>query len=321
MLERFALLAMSVLLASPSVASEVRFRSANAIVVDEATGEVLLQKSGSQSVPIASITKLMTAMVVLDAGKDGAEEVRILDEDVDVLKHTHSRIPVGAILTRDTLLELALMSSDNRAAAALARTYPGGMTAFREATIAKIESLGLHQTTLSEPTGLSAQNRSSAQDLALVTRAASQYPEIARITSQSSRVVRVETKDVLFRNTNALVGRPGWNILLSKTGFTNEAGRCLTMRLDLSGRTILLVLLGAADPARRTADIMSVLHWASGTAPTYATARHSRTDRVLVSARSSRLHAGNSVPRLTKVKRLGAIPSDRYTHLRGAAAA
>ena len=321
MFKHCVLLALGLALASPSVASEVRFRSANAIVIDEATGQVLLQKSESVAVPIASITKLMTAMVVLDAGQSEAEEVRILDEDVDVLKHSHSRIPVGAVLTRDTLLELALMSSDNRAAAALARTYPGGIAAFHAATLAKIESLGLHHTTLSEPTGLSAQNRSSAQDLALVARAAAQYPEIARITSQSSQMVRLDTKDVLFRNTNALVGRPGWNILLSKTGFTNEAGRCLTMRLELSGRTILMVLLGAADPARRTADVMSVLRWASGGAPTYASARRTRAERGLVNTRNSRMLAGDSVPRPIPVKRVGASPPERSTHLPGTSAA
>jgi serine-type D-Ala-D-Ala endopeptidase (penicillin-binding protein 7) len=276
MLKKLMLIAVGATWALSGLAAELQFRSPHALVMDEATGAVLLEKGVDDAVPIASLTKLMTAMVVLDANLDGAEEIRIDDDDVDGLKHTHSRLPVGSVLTRVTLLELALMASDNRAAAALARTYPGGPDAFAAAVRRKIDELGLQRTTLVEPTGLSARNRSSAQDLGIVVRAAGQYPEIARITSQPAQTFTVREREVRFRNTNALVGRPGWNILLSKTGFTNEAGRCLTMRIETAGRTLLVVLLGASNAAHRTMDALNVQRWALGITPVYATARPPR---------------------------------------------
>ena len=275
-LKKLVLIAVGATWALSGLAAELNFKSPHALVMDETTGAVLLEKGVDDAVPIASLTKLMTAMVVLDASLDGAEEVRIDDADVDALKHTHSRLPVGSVFTRETLLELALMASDNRAAAALARTYPGGPEAFGAAVSRKIEALGLQKTTLVEPTGLSSRNRSSAQDLGVVVRAAGQYPEIARITSQSAQTVTVRAREVRFRNTNALVGRPGWNILLSKTGYTNEAGRCLTMRIEAAGRTLLVVLLGASNAAHRTIDALNVQRWALGVAPVYATARPPR---------------------------------------------
>jgi D-alanyl-D-alanine carboxypeptidase/D-alanyl-D-alanine endopeptidase (penicillin-binding protein 7) len=278
-LKNLVLIGIGAAWALSGVAAELQFRSPHALVMDETTGAVLLEKGVEDAVPIASLTKLMTAMVVLDAGQDGAEEIRIDDADVDELKHTRSRLPVGSVITRDSLLELALIASDNRAAAALARTYPGGPDAFAAAVRRKIEALGLQRTTLVEPTGLSAQNRSSAHDLGIVVRAAGQYPEIARITSQPAQTVTVRAREVRFRNTNALVGRPGWNILLSKTGFTNEAGRCLTMRIETAGRTLLVVLLGASNAAHRTMDALNVQRWALGVEPVYATARPHRLAR------------------------------------------
>ena len=150
--------------------------------------------------------------------------------------------------------------------------YPGGMAAFKAATVTKIEALGLKNTVLVEPTGLSADNRASAADMALVLRAAGTYPEIARITSSTGQRVRVGAREMEFRNTNALVGKPGWNILLSKTGFTNEAGRCLTMRLEFAGRKVLVVLMGAAGTAQRTRDAINVRRWLGGDEPVYAEA-------------------------------------------------
>jgi serine-type D-Ala-D-Ala endopeptidase (penicillin-binding protein 7) len=246
------------------------FDSAHALVVDEATGEVLLEKNSGAAAPIASLTKLMTAMVVLDAGQDPAEPIRIEDEDLDRLKHTHSGVPVGATFARRTLLALALMSSDNHAAAALARSYPGGLGAFTAAMQQKLRELDLDQTVVEEPTGLSSGNHASAVDLVKVLRAAAAYPEIAQITTQSSDVVEVNGRPTQFRNTNGFVGKPGWGILLSKTGFTDEAGRCLAMRMEAAGRTVLVVLMGARATAARTLDALNVRRWLSGEQPLLA---------------------------------------------------
>jgi len=250
----------------PSSAA-VSFESAHAIVVDEATGEVLLEKNSNVVAPIASLTKLMTAIVVLDAHQNPGEFIRVDDADMDTLKHTRSGVPVGVILPRYTLLKLALMSSDNHAAAALARNYPGGLEAFSAATQRKIQELGLDHTALVEPTGLSPDNRASAADLVKVLKAASTYPEIAQITSRSKDIVQLNGRAQEFRNTNSLVGKSGWVILLSKTGFTNEAGRCVAMRLQAEGRTVLVVLMGALVASKRALDALNIQRWLSEEQP------------------------------------------------------
>jgi len=241
--------------------------SAHAIVVDEATGEVLLEKDTGTAAPIASLTKLMTAMVVLDAQQDPNERLRIGAADLDQLKHTRAGVPVGALISRAGLLELTLMASDNRAASALARHYPGGIEAFRAALRTKIQALALDDTSIEEPTGLSPNNRSSARDMAKLLRAAAGYPEIAEITSQREHTVVVNGRNRLVRNTNRMVGAPGWNILLSKTGFTNEAGRCVTMRLQAAGRTVMVVLMGALRSRDRATDALNIRRWLAGEAP------------------------------------------------------
>lgn len=248
----------------------VAFESAHAIVVDEGTDEVLLEKDSDAAAPIASLTKLMTAMVVLDAHQDPDEFVGITDADIDRLKHTRSGVSVGAILPRRTLLRLALMSSDNHAAAALARNYPGGLDAFSAATQQKIADLGLDHTALAEPTGLSPSNQASAADLVKVLRAASTYPEIAEITTRSKDVVDVNGRLQEFHNTNSLVSQSGWTILLSKTGYTNEAGRCLAMRMEAAGRTVLVVLMGAVSAPKRALDALNIHRWLTGQQPLLA---------------------------------------------------
>ena len=263
--------ALSLLLAGGAAralapAGELKVGSAHAIVVDEATGEVLLNKNAGLTAPIASLTKLMTAMVVLDAKQDPDEELRIEEADTDRLKHTKSGVPVGAVLTRTALLELALMASDNRAAAALARNYPGGLAAFHKAVRRKIAALAMTRTSIEEPTGLSPHNVSSAQDMAKLLRAAADYDEISRITSQYRHTTLVSGEPREVRNTNWLLGEPGWEILLSKTGFTREAGRCLTMRLRAAGRTVLMVLMGADGSAERILDAVNIRRWLGGTA-------------------------------------------------------
>ena len=235
------------------------FGSQHAIVVEDGTGTVLVEKNASEKVPIASLTKLMTAMVVLDSKPNMDEKISIAQADVDMLKHSASHVPVGATLSRRDVLQLALMSSDNRAAASLARTYPGGRAAFETAVKTKITALGMHDTVLQEPTGLSPNNMSTAADLVKMAVAASHYPDIADITTDSSDLIKINGHNVEFHNTNKLVGKKGWDsILLSKTGFTNEAGNCLIMRLKLAGRQATLVLLNARASSVRFLDALNV---------------------------------------------------------------
>ncbi len=223
------------------------------MVVDD-TGKVLMAKDADTVVPIASLTKLMTAMVVLDARQDPHQMLTIDAADVDVLKHSRSRVPVGARMTRAAALELALMSSENRAAAALARAYPGGTAAFESAVQAKIQALGLSRTTFVDPTGLSPANTSTATEVARLSMAAARYPDIVRITSDKSSRVDINGRARELRNTNHLVGGKGWDIKLSKTGYTNEAGRCLTMRMKSGHQTLTVVMLDADGSAHRLRD-------------------------------------------------------------------
>lgn len=259
-------LAVLGLLAGTAGASEtgIDFASAHVLVVDDTSGAVLASKEPKTAAPIASLTKLLTAMVVLDAKQRLDDELRITEADVDRLKHTRSGVPVGAALPRGALLELALVASDNRAASALARHYRNGITGFLKAVQRKIRALGLKATSIEEPTGLSPHNVSSAEDLAKVLRAAARYPELARITSQPTALATVLGKPWEVRNTNALVGAPGWDVLLSKTGYIREAGLCLSMRVRVGERTVTLVLLGAPSAAERALDVQNVSNWLSG---------------------------------------------------------
>ncbi|NRF67100.1 serine hydrolase [Aquincola sp. S2] len=238
--------------------------SPRALVLDASTGEVLLAKGEHDVASIASLTKLMTAMVVLDAGLNPYEVLDIEPADQDAIKGTKSGVPVGARFTRRTLLRLALLASDNRAAAALARTYPGGMPAFVRAVAAKAQALGLQETSMREPTGLSPKNQSSAADVARMLAAAAHYPEITDITSQRMAQFDVNGVSTQFHNTNRMVGSPGWKILLSKTGYTREAGLCLSMLLEEAGRKVLVVVMGAGDRADRASDVIAIKRWLSG---------------------------------------------------------
>jgi D-alanyl-D-alanine endopeptidase (penicillin-binding protein 7) len=240
------------------------FSSRHALVFDEESGKVLFEKDANAVVPIASLTKLMTAMVVLDAKPDMSETISIEESDVDMLKHSSSRVPVGVVLTRRTVLQLALMSSDNRAAAALARTYPGGREAFVAAVREKLDALNMHDTVIEEPTGLSPHNRSTASDLLKMATAAAAYPEIGQITTNAGEYIDINGRSIEYRNTNRLVGKEGWDILLSKTGFTNEAGRCLILRMQAAGKHVIMVLLDAKAGAARMMDAENVQRYLSG---------------------------------------------------------
>lgn len=224
------------------------------VVVDDATGKVLMSRDADAVVPIASLTKLLTAMVVLDAKLDPEEKLSITSDDVDTLKHSRSRVRVGTQMSRLAALKMALMESENRAAAALARTFPGGEAGFGKAMIAKIRSLGLSRTSISDPTGLSPSNTSTAAEMATITAAASRYDEIERITSSKKTSVPVNGRSRELHNTNRLVGAKGWDIRVSKTGYTEEAGRCLAMRMMNGKRPVTVVLLDADGSAQRLRD-------------------------------------------------------------------
>lgn len=245
---------MTLIALAASSSNAFTLGSQHALVVDANSGDVIMEKNAQEVVPIASITKLMTGMVILDAELDMSEKITITEDDVDRLKNSSSRVPVGAVLMRQTLLELALMSSDNRAAHALARTYPGGMVSFLAATRKKIQQIGMPNTVIIEPTGLSPHNKSTAVEISKMAIAASRYPEIEKITTDTGESVDVGGVDRQYRNTNRLVGNSRWDILLSKTGYTREAGRCIVMNVRAAGRTAVMVLLNARESVVRTAD-------------------------------------------------------------------
>jgi D-alanyl-D-alanine carboxypeptidase/D-alanyl-D-alanine endopeptidase (penicillin-binding protein 7) len=247
-----------------AAALAVPLGSQSVLVVEDDTGKILLEKNANVQVPIASLTKLMTAMVVLDSKLDMDEPISIDRSDVDMLKHSTSRVPVGAEIARRDVLQLALMSSDNRAAASLARTFPGGQPAFKAAVNAKIRALGLTQTVIEEPTGLSPNNRSTATDLIKMASAASTYAEIRRITTDTKDVINIKGRKVEYHNTNRLVGAKGWDVGLSKTGYTEEAGRCLIMRFKSGGKTNTLVLLNAKASSARLMDAFNIRRFVAG---------------------------------------------------------
>jgi serine-type D-Ala-D-Ala endopeptidase (penicillin-binding protein 7) len=236
-------------------------KSSVALVIDQDTDEVLFSKNSEAVLPIASITKLMTAMVVLNAKQPLDEELTISQDDVDTEKGSGSRLAVGTRLRRGEMLHLALMASENRAAHALGRYYPGGQKAFVSAMNAQAGLLGMHATRYVEPTGLSSANQSSAQDLALLVKAASEQPLIRALSTAQQTAVEVGDRQLQFRNTNALVRDPSWSIGLQKTGYISEAGRCVVMQAQLAGRTLIMVLLDSAGRYARVGDAERLRNW------------------------------------------------------------
>lgn len=235
--------------------------SASAIVIDQNSGTLLLDKSSNQVTPIASVTKLMTAMVVLDAHLDLNEVITVGEEDVDTLKGTRSRLPVGTSMTRETALLLALMSSDNRAANALGRHYPGGLRAFVQAMNRKAHELEMYSTHFDEPTGLSSTNVSTARDLAKMVAASVHYPEIRRASTTAEALVEIHGRVQAFSNTNALVKSDTWQIGVSKTGYIAEAGRCLVMQARVADRPVIIVLLDSNGKMTRVGDANRIKRW------------------------------------------------------------
>jgi D-alanyl-D-alanine endopeptidase (penicillin-binding protein 7) len=240
---------------------ELNLQSNIALVVDQNTGQPVFAKNIDEVRPIASITKLMTAQVLLDAQLPMQQLVKITDADVDTEKNSRSRLRVGAELTRTQLLQLALMASENRAAHALARTYPDGIQAFVLLMNQKAKALGMANTHFIEPTGLSSSNVSTASDLVKLVRASERYAVIREYTTTSSREMEVLGRVVAFHNTNRLVGSESWDIVLSKTGFINEAGRCLVMQARIEGRPLTIVLLDSYGRLTRIGDANRIRKW------------------------------------------------------------
>lgn len=244
---------------SPNAKLQQIVKSKIALVVDANTSEKLLAKDADRVVPIASITKLMTAMVVLDANLPLAESLKISVDDRDLLMGTGSRLRVGLELSRQDMLHLALMASENRAAAALSRYYPGGRPSFIKAMNAKAKALGMMHTHFVNPNGLTNQNVSTASDLVKLVRAAGEYRLIREFTTDPHYDVRIGNSALPFMNSNRLVGRPDWDIVVQKTGFTNQAGRCVVMRVNADGRSLIMIFLDAYGKLTRFADARRVV--------------------------------------------------------------
>ncbi|WP_395059813.1 D-alanyl-D-alanine endopeptidase [Polaromonas sp.] len=236
-------------------------KSSVALVIDQDTHEVLFSKNDQAVLPIASLTKLMTGMIISGAQLPMDENITITQDDVDTEKGSSSRLRVGSSLTRGELLHLALMSSENRAAHALGRTYPGGMASFVNLMNAKARMLGMKGTRYVEPTGLSSQNQSSAQDLATLVNAAHADPVLRELSTSTGYQVAVGRQTLQYNNTNRLVKNPDWDIGLQKTGYISEAGQCLVMQTKIAGRKLIMVFLDSAGKLSRLGDAERVRRW------------------------------------------------------------
>jgi len=244
----------------------IQLRSASVLVQDADTGEIVFTKNSEAVVPIASITKLMTAMVTIDRGLDLEDRIVLSREDVDTRKGSRSRLRTGGVLTRGELLLIALMASENRAAAALGRTYPEGMQAFVEAMNRKAAELGMTDSRFVDPTGLSSGNVSSARDLAKLVNAAHGYELIREFSTRDRTTLSVYGRPMTFRNTNGLVRSSHWEIGLSKTGYISEAGRCLVMRVRLASKDLIVVLLDSWGKQSRIGDANRLKRWLEASA-------------------------------------------------------
>jgi D-alanyl-D-alanine endopeptidase (penicillin-binding protein 7) len=244
-----------------AVQDDLDLKSSVALVIDQDTQEVLISKNDSAVLPIASLTKLMTGLLISEARLPMDEMITITQEDVDTEKFTGSRLRVGATLTRGELMHLALMSSENRAANALGRTYPGGLPAFVSLMNAKARMLGMNDTRYVEPTGLSSKNQSSAQDLATLVKAAYGDPLLRELSTSPEHQVAVGNRTLQYRNTNRLVKNPEWTIGLQKTGYIAEAGQCLVMQAKIAGRKLIMVFLDSAGKFSRIGDAERVRRW------------------------------------------------------------
>ncbi|WP_213959184.1 MULTISPECIES: serine hydrolase [unclassified Variovorax] len=244
---------------------ELDLKSSVALVIDQDTREVLFSKNDHAVLPIASLTKLMTGLLVSEARLPMDEPVTITEDDIDTEKFSRSRLRVGTTLSRGELLHLALMSSENRAAHALGRTFPGGLATFVSMMNAKARSLGMKDTRYVEPTGLSSGNQSSAQDLALLVNAASADATVRELSTSPEYQVEVGNRMMQFNTTNRLVKNPDWDIGVQKTGYISEAGQCLVMQTKIAGRKLIMVFLDSAGKLSRIGDAERVRRWVEAT--------------------------------------------------------
>lgn len=243
-----------------------------ALVLDQTNSEVLFEKNSNVALPIASITKLMTGLVVVEAKQDMEELLEVTDDDIDREKHSSSRLRPGAKLTRTNMLHIALMSSENRAASALGRNYPGGLPAFVAAMNAKAKSLGMNDTHYVDSSGLSSHNVASARDLAKLMAAAQKHPILCQYSTDPKYVVDASGRPMQYANSNRLVASPDWEIGLQKTGYISEAGRCLVMQAKIEGRSIVMVFLDSKGKFSRLADASRIRKWVESLKPQGITA-------------------------------------------------
>jgi D-alanyl-D-alanine endopeptidase (penicillin-binding protein 7) len=246
---------------------ELDLKSGVALVIDQDTNEVLFNKNAATVLPIASLTKLMTGVVLSEARLPMNEPITITQDDVDTEKGSRSRLTVGTTLTRAEMLHLALMSSENRAANALGRTYPGGLPEFVRLMNAKAKQLGMRATRYVEPTGLSSQNQSSAQDLAVLVNAAYKDQVVREYSTSPGYEVAVGARTLQYNTTNRLVKNPEWEIGLQKTGYISEAGQCLVMQTKIAGRKLIMVFLDSAGKLSRLGDAERVRRWVESNTP------------------------------------------------------
>lgn len=242
-------------------------KSSAVLILDPKTGKVLYQKNAHAAMPIASLTKLMTALVVLEARQDMSEQLTVIGADVDRLKFSSSRLLVGTRLPRSAMLHIALMSSENRAASALGRNYPGGTNAFVAAMNAKARALGMQRTRYVEPTGLSSANVSSPEDLARLVIAVERHALIRRYSTDRRFIIRQGRRQTVYHNTNRLTANPRWKIRLQKTGYISEAGRCMVLHATVRGRATVMVFLDAQGKFSRAADANRVRAWLAALNP------------------------------------------------------
>jgi D-alanyl-D-alanine endopeptidase (penicillin-binding protein 7) len=240
--------------------------SSAALVMDQINNEVLFEKNSSVALPIASITKLMTSVVVVEFQQNLDEILTITEEDIDRERYSHSRLRVGSQLSRANMLHIALMSSENRAASALGRNFPGGIRAFVAAMNAKARELGMTSSQFADSTGLNSANVSSARDLAKLVSAAYQHPLIRQYSTDSRYAVDPGGRTLQYRNSNGLVEKPNWDIGLQKTGYITEAGRCLVMQVHVTGRPVIMIFLDSKSKQSRLADASRIRKWLEGRA-------------------------------------------------------
>jgi len=285
--------------------AKLKLASANALVIDADTQRPLYAKGADEVTPIASLTKLMTAIVTLDSGASLDEALAVDMGDFDFLKGSHSRLRMGSTLSRDEMLKLALMSSENRAASTLARHYPGGTPAFVEAMNAKAALLGLSNTRFEDPTGLSPRNVSTATDLARMVQAAAMYPVIRAHSTTPAHFVEVQpTGQMLgFNNSNALVKSGTWDIQLQKTGYIREAGRCVVMLATVASRPMVIVLLDSIGKVARMGDAQRVKYWLETGESMPMVAAKPAVTRAVKGARPAKAAAPTRVASSTKGKR------------------